>query len=90
MSGENMYQDLLVDAICGIGFPSVVLATECQKVGLAVFTGSQNNPEWLWRRSMLEKISSEKLEELYQGLWEAREEARPVPVEDDTPQIILQ
>lgn len=65
---------LLVDAICGIGFPSMLLAEEATKVGLATYTGNQHNWSWAWHRDRLLACDLDKLQALYQGLREAREE----------------
>lgn len=70
---------LIIDALVGIGFPSMLLAGECEKVGLAYFTGNQSQPEWAWRLDVLEKIELEKLQELYTGLREARDELQAPP-----------
>ena len=70
---------LVIDAIVGIDFPSVLLFDEVQlliKAGLAEFTGKQWNEKYEWRRDQLEKIELEKLQELYTALREAREEAQ--------------
>lgn len=81
---------LVIDAIVGIGFPSVLLADECRKAGLASFTGNQWNDNYEWRRDQLEKIELEKLQELYTALREAREEGSLAEPENDKPLIQLQ
>ena len=63
----------LIDAIVGIGFPSTLLASECERAGLAVFTGEPYAPEWDWRREQLEKCEETQLQELYMGLREERD-----------------
>ncbi len=81
---------LVIDAIIGVGIAGqITLAMECERAGLAEFTGNQHNPSWVWRRDKLEKVELEKLQELYQGLREAREE-QAAPVEPvDEPLIQL-
>lgn len=74
MTDEQKYQLLLVDAICGVGFPSVLLAQECERVGLADYTGNQHSHHWTWDRKALLNISIDQLQELYSGLCEQREE----------------
>ena len=71
------FKTLLTDAVCGVGFPSRIIATECEKTGMAAFIGNQHNPNYLWRRERLMKCSVDQLQELYQGLCEAREENNP-------------
>lgn len=79
---------LVIDAIVGIGFPSMLLAEECRKAGLAAFTGNQWNECYEWRRDQLEKVSEEKLQELYTALREAREEAQ-APAEPEEKSLIV-
>lgn len=80
---------LVIDAIVGIGFPSVLLADECRKAGLAEFAGHQWSNHYEWRRDQLEKIELEKLQELYTALREAREEGSVAEPENDKPLIQL-
>lgn len=65
---------LVIDAIIGVGFPSVVLASECERIGMAEYTGTATGPSWAWRRERLEKCEEHQLQELYTALREAREE----------------
>lgn len=69
---ELAFKVLVVDAICGVGFPSPILAMECEKVGLADFTGNQWNSAWRWDRAALLACSVSDLQELYEGLCRAR------------------
>ena len=62
---------LMVDAICGVGFPSLLIASECAKVGLAYPVLGFG---WEWNREALMNQPEEKLGELYGALREAREE----------------
>ena len=88
MTDEQRYQQLLVDAICGVGFPSVILAQECEKVGMADFDTYKQ--DWKWDRKALFNTSVDQLQELYQGLCEAREESFiPTDPVDDYPGIIV-
>lgn len=82
---------LVIDAIVGIGFPSILLADECRKAGLAeCLGGGHGDPRYEWRRDQLEKIELEKLQELYTALREAREEGSVAEPEKDKPLIQLQ
>lgn len=58
---------LLIDAIIGVGFPSLLLWAEAEKAGMASAGG--------WMRERLERCEESQLQALYQGLREAREEA---------------
>ncbi len=62
--------ELIIDAIVGVGFPSCILAAECEKLGLATFTGNQHNPDWAWNREALNSVDEDKLQELYISLKE--------------------
>ena len=80
---------LVIDALVGAGFHSVLIAQKCEQVGLARFSNLTNT--WSWKREMLEQLELEPLQELYTGMREAREalEAKmPEPVEE--PLIVLQ
>lgn len=90
-SGDmQRYKDMVIDAICGIGMPSMLIATECEKVGMAEFSGNQWNPSWLWRRDRLAPLSVSQLQELYDGLYEARKDAQaPTDPADDVPSSII-
>ena len=79
---ERAFKTLVIDAICGVGFPSTLLAEECVKAGLAVDVGNQWNPAYLWRRNRLQRCSLDQLQELYEGLCEAREENNPSPIDE--------
>ena len=90
MTDENRFKQLLVDAICGVGFPSVFLAQECEKVGMATFTGNRHNHIWEWDRRALLAITTGALQELYDGLCEERERNfTPTDPVDDYPGIIV-
>lgn len=88
MTDEQRFHQLLVDAICGVGFPSVILAQECESVGLAEYDLYHQRFEW--DRKALFHVTIEQLQELYQGLCEAREENfKPTDPVDDFPGIIV-
>ena len=75
MNDEAQFKELVVDAIVGIGFPSFVLGNECERVGLAkLISSSYTGQHYEWIRSRLEAVALDKLQELYEGLREAREE----------------
>jgi len=90
MTDEQKYLLLLVDAICGVGFPSVTLASECERVGMASFTGNQWNPLWVWDRKALLRLTPEVLQELYEGLCDQREaNQQPTAPLEEPPAIIV-
>ena len=63
---------LVIDALIGAGFHSVVIAQECERVGLADF--DKYHSKWSWRREQLEQLALDKLQELYTAMRESREE----------------
>jgi len=82
MTNEAGFKQLVIDAIVGVGFAGqMTLAMECERAGLAEYTGNQHNPSWAWRRAKLEACGLEMLQELYQGLREARDEQN-APVDE--------
>ena len=88
---ELAFKRLVVDAICGVGFPSTLLAQECEKAGLAVFIGNSYDPQgWIWRREQLLKCSTESLQELYEGLCDARDDATPPDPDRTSSGLVLQ
>jgi hypothetical protein len=74
---------LIIDAICGVGFPGFSIGVEAERNQLAYFSGSSGNQGWRWRRDRLEMKSLEKLQALYENLRIARDEMRDMaaPVE---------
>lgn len=74
LAREATFKVLLIDAICGVGFPTLLLGDACEKAGMAKFVGDQYNPAWKWKRNALARCDSEKLQELYAALCEARDE----------------
>ena len=79
---------LTIDAIVGAGFHSVVLAQECERVGLADF--DKHHTKWSWRRAALEKLELAVLQELYTSLRESREELDAAEPEEPQSLIVLQ
>lgn len=61
---------LFADAIVGVGFPTIDLAIEAQRQGLAMFEGNQHNQSWRWLRKRLEGLPQKDLAELYARLKE--------------------
>lgn len=61
-------REMLIDAICGRGFPSETYADKMAHIGLAVWTGNQWNEDWAWKRSGLQALTDENLLKLYQQL----------------------
>lgn len=86
-SPEIRFKTLLIDAICGVGFPSMILAEECVKVGMAEFAGSHQAPEW--RRPALQELPIDTLQELYDGLADKRDALFTQAPEPAAPRIIL-
>lgn len=78
---------LVIDAICGVGFPTQPLAVAVEQQGMAIFTGSKGAPSWEWNRNALAKVRDEQLQELYEALCEARESADAPPPEQPAPHI---
>lgn len=74
LAANLSFKVLIIDAIVGVGFPTYLLATECERAGLAIY--SQHHPDmYVWNRNALARNPIEKLQELYQGLCEARDDA---------------
>lgn len=89
MTGEDRFKQLVIDAIVGVGFPSVVLAQECERVGLAHY-GEEYDQYFGWDRKALWAVSVDKLQELYDGLCEQREQNAQPTEPLDKPLIVLQ
>ena len=60
--------DLLVDAVVGVGFPTLAIAIVAEREGMATFNGNQHNESWRWNRDKLCRVSEEKLQALYHNL----------------------
>ena len=76
---ERAFKTLIIDAVCGVGFPSQILAAECENAGMAV---SVSYGQWVWRRERLQRCSIEQLQDLYEGLCVAREENSPSTLDE--------
>lgn len=59
------FKFILIDAIIGRGFPTMVFADKMEKAGLARWTGDQHNPEWEWDRGKLKALNLDELDEIY-------------------------
>ena len=79
---------LVIDALIGAGFHSVVIAQECERVGLADF--DKFHTRWSWRREQLEQLDLDKLQELYTAMRESREELEAAAEPEEEPLIVLQ
>ena len=90
MTDEQKYQLLLIDAICGVGFPAVTIAAECERVGLAHYRPGLDVP-WSWDRKALWNVSLDDLQELYSGLCEQREKNMEptAPLDEPESRILL-
>ena len=79
---------LVIDALIGAGLHSVVIAQECERVGLADF--DKFHTRWSWRREQLEQLDLDKLQELYTAMRESREELEAAAEpEEEKPLIVL-
>lgn len=79
---------LVIDALVGAGFHSVVIAQECERIGLADF--DKYHTRWSWRREQLEHLDLDKLQELYTAMRESREELEAAAEpEEEKPLIVL-
>ena len=78
---------LVIDALIGAGFHSVVIAQECERVGLADF--DKYHSKWSWRREQLEQLDLDKLQELYTAMRESREELEAAAEPEEEPLIVL-
>lgn len=72
------FKELVVDAICGAGFPTHDLAERYTRHGFATFTGNQWNEAWTWNRPALNQLSLPGLQEMYQSIKEHQQAARDV------------
>lgn len=70
---EAWFRQLLIDAICGVGFPTILLGAECVKVGLARDTSDQWNVDFEWDRLALSAVETGALQDLYEGLCAKRD-----------------
>lgn len=82
---------LTIDAIVGAGFHSVVIAQECERLGLAEYdpSGNGNSMRWSWRREKLEGLDLDTLQELYTSMREARETLDAQMAEQPEPSLIV-
>jgi hypothetical protein len=78
---------LVIDALIGAGFHSVVIAQECERVGLADF--DKYHSKWSWRREQLEQLDLDKLQELYTAMRESREELEAVAEPEEEKSLIV-
>lgn len=77
---------LTIDAIIGAGFHSVVIAQECERIGLATYDNYRGS--WNWKREQLEKLELDPLQELYTAMRESREEIEATePVDEPLIQL---
>ena len=61
-------RELYLDAIEGVGLPSITIAMDAEKRHMAYFCGDQHNPQWRWRREKLTELTLEQLMDLYMSL----------------------
>ena len=89
MNDETRFRQLLIDAICGVGFPTILLGTECVQVGLAHHVGDQWGVEFAWDRLALGGVETSSLQELYDALCEQRDMNFVPDGEGCSPSLIL-
>lgn len=92
MSDEQRFKQLLIDAICGVGFPSMILAHWCEQTGLATMRPhGMGGPLFAWDVIALGAVDVCQLQALYDGLCGLREENfTPTDlVEDFDPSLII-
>lgn len=65
---EGFTHMLFVDAIVGLGFPSIAAGIAATDQGLASFVGNQHKEDWAWHRSSLESLPLSTLQDLYTAL----------------------
>lgn len=63
---------LIIDAICGVGFPTLSLALEAESQGLSQYDMSTRSHQWATDKLVAQPL--ETLQKLYEALREAREE----------------
>ena len=78
---------LVIDALIGAGFHSVVIAQECERVGLADF--DKYHSKWSWRREQLEQLDLDKLQELYTAMRESCEELEAAAEPEEEKSLIV-
>jgi len=71
-----MMRTLLIDAINGVGIPTMEMAVAYTKQGTARFTGNQHNPDWAWAQDYLRSADEPTLQALYETLRTTRDEMR--------------
>ena len=65
---EITLKDLLLDAIKGVGFPTIAIGVVAEREGVAWFTGNSQGEHWRWHMDKLVHLSEEKLQALYHNL----------------------
>lgn len=60
--------DLLIDAIKGVGFPTIAIGVVAEREHMAYFSGSSAGEHWVWRLEKLRALPEEKLQALYHNL----------------------
>lgn len=58
-------KDVMIDAICGAGFPNQQVGMWAQGLSLASFSGNQWNEGWEWNRSALCELELDALFAIY-------------------------
>jgi hypothetical protein len=67
-------KNMIIDAICGLGFPTMDYADAMTKDGLAEYCGNQWNEDWHWIRPKLALLEEEELDKIYQEASDKRKE----------------
>lgn len=64
---------LVIDAIVGVGFPTIATGVLAERAGLATYSSSnRGEPHWYWSRDKLKALPLPTLQELYVSLKEAQ------------------
>lgn len=81
---------LVIDAICGVGFPTLSIALTAERAHLAHYVGGQNNARHEWRREKLQELDQETLQMMYEGLRTERDGSDETPAAASTETLISQ
>lgn len=66
---ELTLTELLLDAIKGVGIPTIAIGVVAEREGMAYFTsGKTSFDSWHWHMDRLRKLPEEKLQALYHNL----------------------
>lgn len=73
MNGDiQITKNMLIDAICGVGFQTIEEAEQAEFNNYAISVGTPNQPRWVWNREKLDTHDIEDLAALYLEIKDAR------------------